>query len=251
MIVNYDPLGFVIAGILFSTGIFHFRFLDIIPVARRFLVDNMQDGIIVVDPQNRIIDINPEARKNFGITENNALGKDIDLLMPEIEFKSIDNFSRVSEIVMKGLQFELRNSPLLADGKTIGHLLIMRDITQQKILESQLRELASTDPLTGIMNRRRFFEIAKDEAVRAMRYKKAVSVLMIDCDRFKSINDKYGHQTGDLVLTELARICRNTIRETDILARYGGEEFIILSPETAIRDAGLLAERLRKAVENM
>ena len=251
LIVNYDPLGFVIAGIIFSTSLFRFRLLDIIPIARRLLVDNMQDGLIVIDPHNRIIDINPEARRTLGVLDRDVLGKDAGVLIPELPAYTGSQNEAVNEITLNELVFDLRRSPLIVRGETVGHLLTMRDISQQKKLESQLRELAQTDPLTGIMNRRHFFELANDEIARAFRYKHEVSVLMIDCDRFKSINDKLGHHVGDQALIELSGICLKKIRETDILGRYGGEEFIILSPETDIKDAILLAERLRKAIEEM
>ena len=251
VIVNYDPLGFVIAGIIFSACLFRFRFLDIIPIARRYLVDNMQDGLIVIDTQNRIIDINPEAMRNLGFSNTEVLGKDAYSIFPWLPADSQNTIAADNEITLNSLVFDLRKSPLIVGGETVGHLLIMRDITQQKKLESQLRELAQTDPLTGIFNRRHFLKLANDEIARAFRYKHMISVLMIDCDRFKSINDRFGHQVGDQVLVTLSGICKKTVRETDILCRYGGEEFIILSPETPLEDAALLAERLRMAIEDM
>ena len=251
IIVNYDPLGFVIAGVLFSAGLFRYRFLDIIPVARRYLVDNMKDGLIVIDPVNRIIDINPEAINILGVSEKDIIGKDAGRFAPLSSLKEASRMDEENEISIGDQIFDLRKTPLIVGGETLGHLVMLHDITQQKKLEARLRDLAQTDSLTGILNRRCFFELAKDELIRAYRYKHEVSLLMLDCDLFKSINDSFGHHTGDQVLSVLSKACADTIRETDILGRYGGEEFIILSPETPLKDAALLAERLRAAIENL
>lgn len=110
--------------------------------------------------------------------------------------------------------------------------------------------LAAHDCLTNTLNRRTFDEIIEREFNRSVRYQAPLSVVMIDLDHFKKINDCWGHQSGDLVLKEVARMVSECLRETDILARYGGEEFVIILPETDIEEAGVLSERIRKAVEN-
>ena len=251
LIVNFDPLGFVFSGIIFSASLFRFRLLDIVPVARRFLVDNMHDGVLVIDYDKRVIDINPEALRILGVSLNEVLCNYAVDFLPELPSPADSQTESSTDININGSVFDLRSTPLVSGREAVGHLLVMRDITRQKQLEQQLRELAQTDPLTGILNRRQFFNLAGDEFARASRYNHTVSVLMIDCDRFKLINDNLGHHVGDQVLIRIAEICTETIRETDILGRYGGEEFIILSPETPLNDAALLAERLRKAIETM
>jgi diguanylate cyclase (GGDEF)-like protein len=106
-----------------------------------------------------------------------------------------------------------------------------------------------TDELTGLANRRSFFSQCKDEFKRAQRYRVPFSLLMLDIDEFKKINDTYGHDAGDQMLQCIAHTLRNKIREIDLLARLGGEEFGILLPNTKAEDASCLAERLRLAVE--
>ena len=113
---------------------------------------------------------------------------------------------------------------------------------------TSLQELASTDMLTGLANRRAGEEFLEKQAYAARRYGRKVSVIMADVDLFKQVNDTYGHARGDMVLVELARILRNSLRETDLLARWGGEEFLIIAPEISVKKAKELAERCRREV---
>ncbi len=112
-----------------------------------------------------------------------------------------------------------------------------------------LQKLSNIDPLTGLLNRRRFTELAEQELIRAKRTKRLPSLLMIDIDFFKKINDTYGHDIGDKVIIELSDICRETMRDIDILCRWGGEEFLILLLETDVDAGFVVAERLRKSIE--
>lgn len=109
----------------------------------------------------------------------------------------------------------------------------------------ELHHLAATDPLTGINNRREFMARAEAEWMRASRYGRPLSVLMIDIDLFKRVNDQYGHDAGDEVLIRIAQLCDTQARMSDIAGRLGGEEFAVLLPETGVGDAFLVAERLR------
>ncbi len=119
-----------------------------------------------------------------------------------------------------------------------------------KEANERLRTLAFRDGLTGLYNHRYFQEIMEREIKRAARYQRPLSLILIDIDHFKQINDTFGHQRGDQVLKTLGKIIENTIRTSDIAARYGGEEFAIILPETDLKGAAVLAERLRKAVES-
>ncbi|MBI4788310.1 MAG: diguanylate cyclase [Chloroflexi bacterium] len=115
-------------------------------------------------------------------------------------------------------------------------------------LYEQVQHLAVADSLTGISNRRHFFNLAERAVSTARRYKHPISAIMIDLDHFKQINDRYGHATGDQALRTVAEACRRHIRSVDILGRYGGEEFTILLPETNIAKARQVAERLRQSI---
>lgn len=124
-------------------------------------------------------------------------------------------------------------------------------LTQQlNVTEQKMRVLATTDGLTGTLNRRYFFERGQNEIERAQRYGHAMSMLILDIDHFKQVNDRFGHQAGDFVLTQLAELADQSIRSTDLLGRYGGEEFIMILPEAGLGNARAVAERLRKKVED-
>ncbi len=125
---------------------------------------------------------------------------------------------------------------------------VKRELELQK-LQKQLKIMATTDSLTGLYNRRHFSTLARHIFDISRRDKKNISILMIDIDKFKRINDTYGHQTGDYVIKHIADILKKTKRESDIACRYGGEEFVILLPSTPIEGGCELARKIKEAVE--
>ena len=128
------------------------------------------------------------------------------------------------------------------------YCLIMRDITDKRAASEQQRKAIWCDYLTGIANRRAFFEAAELELERRKRSPRALSIIMIDLDHFKQINDTFGHAAGDAVLRHLSAQMMLTFRLVDVVARIGGEEFAVLLPSTTLADAAAVAERLRRAV---
>lgn len=115
--------------------------------------------------------------------------------------------------------------------------------------EAKFRELAVIDSLTGLYNRHHFYQIGQKEVERSLRYHLPLSLIMMDIDHYKEINDQYGHRVGDFVLTQIGLVVQNAIRKIDIACRYGGEEFVILLPETELDQAGRVAERIRKSLD--
>jgi len=151
-----------------------------------------------------------------------------------------------------------RYIPDMEDDDVKGFFVLVTDVTELKTtqgeLEKRIRELdilAATDPLTGIGNRRHFLERAEEELVRSSRYDLSLVFLMIDIDNFKSINDTYGHNTGDDVLRSMAKTLQHTMRVTDIVGRLGGEEFGVVLIQTEMDEALLIAERLLKALQSV
>ena len=122
---------------------------------------------------------------------------------------------------------------------------LLREINERKKAELALQELAMTDPLTGLFNRRHFFRAAEFLLAEAIRYKHSLSIMVLDIDHFKHVNDTYGHATGDTAIKFLAATIKTIIRTADVAARFGGDEFVVLMPETNIEQALKSAHRLR------
>jgi diguanylate cyclase (GGDEF)-like protein len=133
---------------------------------------------------------------------------------------------------------------------TGGRMLVYADVTDLVQHADQLKVLATVDGMTGLFNRRHFLSLAEIEWTRYQRHRRPMSLVLFDIDRFKSINDSFGHYAGDHVIMQIAEICRQQKRKSDITARFGGEEFLILLPETELVPAQRVAERLRRKVEN-
>ncbi|HYD71198.1 diguanylate cyclase [Azospirillum sp.] len=230
------------------------------------IVTLAQDAILSVDARHRIVLFNPAAERMFGYAEADVLGRPLDMLIPPrlaaahrahvadfvIEGPSSRSMADRNEVV--GLARDGREFPveisISKDLQPDGMLLtaVIRDITERKRFENELRHLATTDPLTGLANRRQFLAAAERELVRVRRYDRPATVLMFDIDHFKRINDTHGHAAGDEALRHVAAVCRDLLRETDIVGRLGGEEFGILLPETDVPSAREAAERLRLAL---
>lgn len=119
------------------------------------------------------------------------------------------------------------------------------ELTERIRMDRELERLARTDSLTGLYNRRHFMHVAESEFAASIRYGRPLSVIILDIDFFKRVNDAHGHQVGDHALTQLGAMLRGQVREADTPARYGGEEFIVLLSETSLVGAKVFAERLR------
>jgi diguanylate cyclase (GGDEF)-like protein len=142
--------------------------------------------------------------------------------------------------------------PLRGDNNAITSLfIVVQDVTELATFEQKMMEMNTRDGLTGIYNRRYFESRLSAEFERHERYGRKLSLVMLDIDFFKVVNDTHGHQCGDLVLKSVSSGIASAIRKSDCLARYGGEEFCCLLPETGINNALLLSELLRKLVEDM
>jgi diguanylate cyclase (GGDEF)-like protein len=128
------------------------------------------------------------------------------------------------------------------------HLRLRRLQAELREKNATLARLSTTDPVTGLRNRRYVTEFLAVEVLRASRYHTPLSVLLLDLDHFKHVNDSHGHRAGDAVLQMAADILRATLRATDVAGRYGGEEFLVVLPQTDLAGAGVLAERVRAAI---
>jgi diguanylate cyclase (GGDEF)-like protein len=126
---------------------------------------------------------------------------------------------------------------------------LKREIENHKLTEKELERLAITDPLTSLYNRRKIKELLQNEIERVKRHITLLSIIILDIDHFKSVNDTHGHNKGDEVLVDLARLLQSSVRSTDMVSRWGGEEFLIASVSSNARQTFKLAEKLRNKIE--
>jgi len=253
---DVTPLTFGISNIIVAWALFRYRLFDLVPVAHATLVENMQDGVIVLDNQLRIVDMNPTAQHSLGVRLDEALGKSFFEEAPAFQRSISDlgnpgNLKREIFLNVDGEPhyFEARVSDL-SDNRHVsnGRLVVLRDVTERKQAEQKLQHLAITDPLTGIFNRRHFFMLAQRELERSRRAGCCMAVILFDVDHFKTVNDTYGHSVGDQVLQTLTERCQKILRAYDVIGRYGGEEFVILLPEADTARAIHVGERLRESI---
>ncbi|MEW6615290.1 MAG: GGDEF domain-containing protein [Thermodesulfobacteriota bacterium] len=165
---------------------------------------------------------------------------------------SVYGISNLIGHFFKLIAFYLIYIAIVETGLEKPHYLLFRNLKQnEETLEKTIKEvkhLAITDSLTGLYNRRHFYKLAEDESHRAYRYQHPLSVIMLDIDYFKQINDTFGHTVGDEVLQRVAECCRQQLRKVDVLGRYGGDEFVMLLPESNLTAACQAAERLRTTI---
>jgi len=234
----------------------------------RSITTAANDAIILMDDMGIMTYCNHAVSTIFGYKCSDLVGKDLHLtLAPERyheDFKrGFAGFKKNGhgEAIGKTMEFTGKNNngiefPVeisLASFRSADKLYalgIIRDITVRKQMEEELKLLATTDRLTGAFNRLKFDDIIAIETARAKRYKQPLSLLMFDIDKFKNVNDTFGHDTGDEVLKVVASLIKTNIRKMDYFFRWGGEEFILVVPETNVEGAKTFAENIRKIIQD-
>ncbi|SDB32111.1 PAS domain S-box-containing protein/diguanylate cyclase (GGDEF) domain-containing protein [Desulfonatronum thiosulfatophilum] len=215
------------------------------------------DLLCIANTKGEFIRLNPEWEKVLGYSLTELEGRNFfDFVHPD---DMEDTVAAVSRLDAQEQVLNFENRYRRKDGSyswiewrafprngTI--YAVARDITRRKADEEKLNRLATTDSLTGLCNRRAFMQTLETELGRYRRYGKHASLLMLDLDHFKTINDTHGHAGGDEVLRYFAMLLQETVRETDLPGRLGGEEFAVLLPETKVSSALVIAERLLRKV---
>ena len=280
--VSLLPMSFLLTGCIYFTSLFRYRLFDLLPIARDTLIEQMTDSVIVLDRIGRIIDINPAAQQLVQLTlpahltpQKSLLGQPISAVLshwPSLMRHCQSNEDKEVLITLcqqplMHINFRLRQ----LQGKhrqPLGKLVVLRDVSAEyetkielhkanqflgsrlreiEALQDKLKEQAVRDGLTGLFNRRYFDEIMQSEMAKAKRANTPLSVILIDIDHFKRVNDTYGHQAGDCALQVFADLIKASIRSSDIACRYGGEEFIIALPGLTLDGAYKRAEQIRIA----
>jgi diguanylate cyclase (GGDEF)-like protein len=240
------------------------------------IFDVLNIGLVLLDTDLRVTYWNRWMELQSGIESSDIVNKPLFEFFPNLDtpkfhrnFKAVrtfGNFAFFSQklhrylfpfkptgsyaLNMEFMQQSCLMGPLRDETNNIKNVFItVQDSTANVIYEQSLQKMNVTDTLTGVYNRRFLDGRMHEELARSRRAKNPLSVVMLDIDHFKKVNDTYGHRCGDFILKSTASICFSCLRESDVLVRYGGEEFICLLTETDGEGAAKTAERLRKAVE--
>jgi diguanylate cyclase (GGDEF)-like protein/PAS domain S-box-containing protein len=257
--IDPTPLAFGISGLILLWGLYRYGLLDMIPIAREIVFESIKDGVIVLDAQESVMDINPAAAMLFGGNRSNLIGHRMRDLIHRLDTCLLIVKNDVGEYDTlrfgagdKVVDYEIRTSPINdKSGLLEGKVILLNDVTERRKLEDELRVLSSLDHLTGLMNRRTFFIELGKQIELAKRYHYQLAVCMMDLDRFKLLNDHYGHQVGDDALALVSMTIQNNMRISDIAARYGGDELALLLIHTNERGALTLCKRIAKAVSQL
>ncbi len=236
----------------------------------RIMATTATDAIIIMDNNRNISYWNSAAEELFGYSIQEAIGKELHMLLAPEKYhdafrKGLNEFRKTGEggavgktleleaVRKDGTEFPIELSMSSHQLKGHWHAVgIMRDITERKRMEEELKRCSFIDALTGVANRRRFDEVLGLEWKRMTRNAKPLSLIMCDVDFFKAYNDTYGHQGGDDSLRRVANTLNSVFgRPGDLVARYGGEEFAVILPETDSQDAQFIAEKMRVCVESL
>jgi len=221
--------------------------------------------MLLIDPaaDGRIVDANQAACRLYGYAresfcrkhtwEINTLGREVVPIMNEVAklpggHKPLNFVHRMADGSLRSVQTYA--SPLELDGKRF-MLCVIHDVTEQKRLKNELADAASRDPLTGLWNRRHFLEQLEFARQRKRRHEVDYSLMILDADNFKNVNDQFGHEAGDAVLVLLATVLSQRVRGSDSVCRWGGEEFIVLLPQTDLENALSLADSLRASIAEL
>jgi len=228
----------------------------------RLFVETAIEGVASLDHDRRLTFVNPQFASMLGYTIEEMLGHPYEMFMPEDQQADAEAQEQIRTQGQDAVyercflrkdgarHWTLVSAKAILDahGQFIGSFGMFTDINERKRLENRLKQQATTDGLTGAINRRYFFELADREICRAIRLNHSLALALIDIDYFKHINDTYGHAVGDEALLAVTHIFQKNIREIDVFARFGGDEFVLLLPETSLGEARLILERLCKAL---
>lgn len=283
--LDLTPVVFSLSGVVYAYAMFGYKMMDLAPMGRESVIEKMDYGVLVVDHLDRVIDLNPMATEFFDAGKKNPISRPLTEVLPawlkltDLNRKSISDHYHL-EVEDDSLRhFDISITPLInKNGEAVGRTFVVRDVSIQKnseailremntqleqqlgqinLLHTQLQEQAIRDSLTGLFNRGYLDETLPRELARAERDSSSLCVLMIDIDKFKLLNDTYGHSAGDTVLQKFGELVSRNTRQNDVACRYGGDEFVVLMPNISIDEAiqrgkqlGMLFSKLSFNFEN-
>lgn len=252
--IDLVPIFMSLSFVFHALALTSLRMFDVAPIARDIVFESIEQGVLVLNANDIIIDYNtsftrlclniPDSIIGDSITD--VLQKHDNLIVAVKKGKECDVSLQIKEQLT---YFHVHFSPIYSkNNRHAGTVITFLNITERVAMEETLKHLARTDGLTEMYNRTYFMEEAEHNLGPPLSSSGQASLILFDIDYFKQVNDTYGHDTGDQVLTTIARITKKHLRTTDIAGRYGGEEFILCLPGTSNREAVDIANRLRLAI---
>ncbi|PQP82391.1 sensor domain-containing diguanylate cyclase [Paenibacillus sp. PCH8] len=253
------PVLMCITSAMYIWAILSSRLLTIVPIAKDSIFESMREGVIVLDSSNRLVDYNRSLRDMLPELNQTMVGQPLNDI-----WLSLAGETFPVEYGREGLQtdlywqlcgetvcYQVRTSYVFnKNAQVVGTLIMLIDITEQRFMQEQLKQLAYFDGLTKIYNRTQFLLKGREMLSEADLSLQSASLILLDIDYFKRINDTYGHDVGDQALVHVVSVCNRYLRNDMMFARYGGEEFVIALPNTSLQEAAQLAEQLRVALLN-
>ena len=247
-----DPVPMVLwlTSLLYLWAISTSRLFTIMPIAKDAIFNSINDGVIVLDETNRLIEYNQACKTMFSQLNKSMYGLDFNDVWIELSgnaFPFNEEMKPFNQEVQLGRServYQVRTSYLINHQQCKGLLIIFTDITDLKQLQVKLEHLAYYDDLTKIFNRRAFFEQSKRDFSLAKEQGLPFSVILLDIDYFKKVNDTYGHHVGDQLLVHIVNVFESQLKEDALFARYGGEEFVLALNGHGADDGYALATRL-------
>ncbi|NLK71444.1 MAG: diguanylate cyclase [Clostridiales bacterium] len=254
--IDYSALIIPVSLLIISFGILKYDFLEIRTLARETIFENNLAGMVVLGPGKRVIDYNKAAEKFFEAINISLNNYPIEHLLhgePKLLeiFESKDNCEL--SLVIDGEERFFEIDVVMLGDNNDGNTRILksiRDVTEERKIQQKLKFLATTDYLSGVYNRAEFMNLAKREFSRAKRNNDELSLLIMDLDDFKKINDTFGHAAGDEMIREMGSIIKSSFRKSDIAGRIGGEEFAVVLKNASLEEAKKVAEQFRETVNS-
>ena len=253
-----DPVPMVLwlSSLLYVWSINSSKLFNLTPIAKDTIFNSINDGVIVLDESNRLIEFNQACKRMFPQINKSMFGVEFETVWFQLSGGSFltkieTNTMFTQEIQLTSDQiYQVRTSSLQHAKNDKGLLIIFTDITELKRLQVKLEQLAYYDELTHIYNRRAFFQKSEQEFAEAKKKSEPYTVILIDIDYFKRVNDTYGHHVGDQLLNHVVKACQTQLSEGDVFARYGGEEFVLALKRSTALEGEVLANKLRRYVES-
>lgn len=250
------PYGLVIMSGLLLLGLSENQLFQVVSLAKRSVFDNMDDIVVIMNKHNRVIDHNDSLNQVLPGEPRDHVGEHLSTVFnshPQIVGFVMNHTDDYANIALEDDSGQVYKTSIhtVRDRRkrVLAKYLIMSDITHEMKVLQTMKDLANLDTLTDTANRRSFYAQA-EELLRLCGSGLFISLIMLDIDRFKKVNDTYGHDAGDIVLREIALLLKQNVRAEDVVARYGGEEFVIIIPGAGADVAFGLAERLREKIDD-